>query len=106
MVTSRNDAWNIAYKDIQSRAHYVPGGLSVMDEYTIEKPYGWIFFYDSTRFLQTRSLADAIAGNGPLVVLRDGTIHSLPTGQDLEPAVADFEGQHAELLRGLECTEP
>jgi hypothetical protein len=70
----------------------VDGGLTILDEYTIEKPYGWVFFYDSSRFLETRRLEDGIAGYGPLLVLADtGEVVHLETARDVEDSLADLE---------------
>src|SRR3569832_528258 len=43
--------------------------LAIVDEETITKPYGWVYFYNSRRFLETRDILYGIAGNGPLIVL-------------------------------------
>ena len=42
--------------------------LVVIDEETIEKEYGWIFFFDSLRHLETRDDSYLIAGNAPIIV--------------------------------------
>jgi hypothetical protein len=40
----------------------------VVDESTIEKPFGWIFFYQSKKFLETGIFMHRLAGNGPVFV--------------------------------------
>ena len=46
-----------------------PGGdVAIVDVDTIERGYGWVFFYNSKRFLSTENVSYALAGNGPLVV--------------------------------------
>jgi len=53
--------------------------LVVADEFTIERPWGWLFCRSSRRFLETRDLRDAIAGNAPVLVEKEsGRIR--PTG--------------------------
>lgn len=105
MISTHERARQLAETYVQSRAHNVSGGLSILDECTVKTLYGWIFFYDSTRYLQTRRIEDAIAGNGPLVVLRDGSIHSLGTAYPFEMALAHFEEKHATMLRALAGAE-
>ena len=39
-----------------------------VEEGTIEKPYGWVFFYNSRKYLETGEIRYAIAGNGPVIV--------------------------------------
>jgi len=49
-----------------------------------EVPAGWVFYYNSARFLETNELTDALAGNAPVAVsrtdgafIRTGTAHPL-----------------------------
>jgi hypothetical protein len=42
----------------------------IIDEYTLEKPYGWIFSYNSHRFLETGDYSYSVVGNGPVIVNR------------------------------------
>lgn len=42
----------------------------IVDAGTIEKPYGWIFFYNSKKYLDTGEIRHALAGNGPVIVNR------------------------------------
>jgi len=52
--------------------------MVILEEHTIEKEYGWIFFYDWKRWLETRSYRYKALGNVPIVVEKnDGSIHSL-----------------------------
>ena len=40
----------------------------VLDEHTIERPFVWIFFYNSERFVTTGNVIYRLAGNGPVFV--------------------------------------
>ena len=40
----------------------------VVDSHTIEKSYGWVFFYNSRKFVETGLLQYRLAGNGPVIV--------------------------------------
>jgi Immunity protein 35 len=40
----------------------------VLDEKTVEKSYGWIFFYNSRKFVETGQIIHRLAGNGPVIV--------------------------------------
>ena len=46
-------------------------GVTIIESMTIEKPYGWIFFYNSRRYVETGELAYALIGQGPVIVLCD-----------------------------------
>ncbi|TGS04303.1 hypothetical protein EN834_08230, partial [bacterium M00.F.Ca.ET.191.01.1.1] len=43
---------------------------AIIDEATQEFDVGWIFFYQSSRFLETGDVQDSLAGNAPLFVSR------------------------------------
>lgn len=51
-----------------------------------EHSWGWMFFYESQRYLQTGNVSCALAGNCPLFVTKeDGTIHEPTTGSGFPP---------------------
>ena len=53
-------------------------GLVIIHQDTVEFEGGWIFYWDSKAYLQTQDFADAIGGNAPVVVFRDGAIRQAP----------------------------
>ena len=58
--------------------------LALLDEYTLEKPYGWVFFYNTRAFAETHDSTLALTGNAPFLVEREnGTVHVLGTTQPL-----------------------
>ena len=55
--------------------------LMIVDDDTLEREWGYVFFYDSRRFRETGLARYRVAGNGPMIVNRfDGTVH--PRGAD------------------------
>jgi hypothetical protein len=94
-MISEMQAIEIAKRHIDEQCRSVEGGVAIVGSCTVRKPYGWIFFYNSARYLQTHDPLEALAGNGPLVVMgSDGSTYQL--GSALSPAVtiADFEREH------------
>jgi hypothetical protein len=77
------------YIEVQSRGSFTP---KIIDEHTIDMKQGWIFFYDSQEFLETKDFSYAIAGNGPIAVAKKtGMIYgNLKPSIDIEAIVADF----------------
>ena len=58
----------------------------------LEKPWGWVFFYNSKRFLETRDDRHAIAGNGPFLIEREtGRLFETGTARPLEYYIANYE---------------
>jgi hypothetical protein len=48
--------------------------LVLLDESTMERDFGWVFFYDSKSHAETGEIGYAVAGNAPIVVTRaEGT---------------------------------
>lgn len=69
----------------------------LIEDRTITKPYGWIFFYDSERFLNTEDISYALAGNAPIVVLKDGSMRYVNTGA--QPIQMSIDALDSELLK-------
>lgn len=69
--------------------------LVIIDELTIERAFGWVFFYDSAKFRQTGQIDFAIAGNGPVFVNRQtGEVELHGSAKPVDAAVAEYERRH------------
>ena len=91
-MISEKEALEIAERFVAAQCAHVEGGGAIVPEHTIEKSYGWIFFYNSRRYLETGNFLEALGGNGPLVVERtDGRINTLSSGKAPEVSIAEFE---------------
>jgi hypothetical protein len=70
--------------------------LVVVDEDTIEKDWGWVFFYTSERYLQTRDIRYALAGSAPYIVNRhSGEIRVTGTRQPTQHYIDEYERELA-----------
>lgn len=66
-------------------------GLTILDGETIEDDFGWLFFWQSRRYLETGNFSDILAGNAPLLVSRkDGTLHETGTAHPAEHYIENF----------------
>jgi hypothetical protein len=64
----------------------------IVDSATIERDFGWVFFYQSRRFLETRDPIWKLAGNAPYIVNRlDGALHVTGTARPIEEYIAQYE---------------
>jgi len=62
------------------------------NEQTIERDWGWVFFYGSKLYHETGEFRYAVAGNAPFVVKRaDGTILETGTAMPVEDYIRRFE---------------
>lgn len=88
---TRNEARQLALEAINERSGS-SHELVVLDDHTIERSYGWIFFYQTKRFIETGNFIYALGGNGPVVVEHStGNVSLLGTGRPLEEILAEFE---------------
>ena len=68
----------------------------VMDDLTIEKEYGWVFFYNSRRYLETGDMNYALGGNAPIIVEKeDGSLYPTGTAEETEYYIKRYEKQRA-----------
>ena len=64
----------------------------IIEDYTIERPFGWVFFYNSKKFLETGIFRYRLLGNGPIIVNKaTGTIESCGTGETTEETIENYE---------------
>ena len=65
----------------------------ILEEVTIHKHYGWVFFYQSERFLKTDNFSDMLVGNAPILVMKaNGDVIVLgPTADTTEELIERFE---------------
>lgn len=72
----------------------LPGGdvAVVVTDATIERPWGWVFFYESRRFLETGDFPSRLVGNAPIVV-NGATGHAEHSGtaHPIEHYIAEYE---------------
>lgn len=92
MTMTRSDARAVAEKYLQAKQPTEGIELVILEAETLERAFGWVFFYDSKRHIETGSFRDAIAGNAPLVVTKaDGRVHETGTAHPLEHYLEEFE---------------
>jgi hypothetical protein len=84
-------ARDIAEQYLATIQERCPVEISLNDEVTEEHPIGYVFFYNSKRYWETRATADALAGNGPILVRKeDGVAMALPSHQSVTKSLEDI----------------
>jgi hypothetical protein len=64
----------------------------LVENSTIEKPFGWVFFYNSKRFLETGENSSRLAGNGPVIVNKhSGSVEFFGSARPLIEILAEYE---------------
>jgi hypothetical protein len=65
---------------------------AILDTQTIEKPYGWVFFYQNRAYIETGNDLEAYVGNAPLIFDRgSGEIRVTGTALPVERYLAAYE---------------
>jgi len=85
-----------AARDFVNRPGFSPGvEIAIEEGSTVERPFGWVFFYNSKRFVETGDRREALDGNAPIIVdRRDGSIHPTGTARPLESYIEKYEREH------------
>ncbi|MCG8352079.1 MAG: YrhB family protein [Chloroflexales bacterium] len=90
MIT-KEQAHDIVLKAINETYTVPDDTLIILDDATQEIDLGWVFSYDSKRFVKTDDFDYALAGNGPVVVLREnGDVYRLGTAVELDLALVQL----------------
>ena len=64
----------------------------IIESSTIEKEYGWVFFYNSRKFFETGDINHTLAGNCPILIeKKTGDVYLLPTYLSVENGLAEYE---------------
>lgn len=70
--------------------------IIILEQETIDKPWGWVFFYTSRKWLETNDDEYAIAGNAPIIVEGStGKLYETGTAYSIEQYIANYE-QHGD----------
>jgi hypothetical protein len=64
----------------------------IVDSATIERAFGWVFFYQSREYVETGDFAHRLVGNAPLIVNRlTGEVRSTGTAHPTEYYLTEYE---------------
>ena len=70
----------------------VPHDCVVLESKTIERAWGWVFFYQSKEYLNSGKFEHMLAGNAPLLVNRNtGNITHTGTAHNIEHYIKEYE---------------
>jgi Immunity protein 35 len=66
--------------------------LVIIDEYTLEKDYGWIFSYNTQTFSITKDYGDSLINHGPVIVNKEtGVVEEIVGGPFLKQKLVEYE---------------
>src|SRR5215472_7912682 len=103
MAVDYQQAVQIAQDYLKSQSNQMEtyGGLALKFDATIVKPYGWVFFYNTRRFLETGEFLARLGGNAPILIEKaTGTVYVTGTAHPLDYYLADYERFHPNRFSG------
>jgi len=95
-VLTREEAQRLVEVQL-ARVAVDAGDCIVLERSTIERPFGWVFFYNSREFVETGNASAALAGNAPYIVNRfTGAIVATGSARAVEYHLSVYEASLAE----------
>jgi hypothetical protein len=89
-MISKDTAIDIAHKELKKIS--ADTELVLLDDATIERHWGWVFFYNSRAFIETGDYCEALAGNAPFIVNRmTGGVTLTGTAMPIEHYISEYE---------------
>lgn len=93
---NRKEAEKLAMSYIKESYSLEGDELVLEDDSTIERVFGWVFFYNSETFIKTKDVRYALVGNAPIVVTKAGKLYETGTAYPLEFYLNEFESNFKE----------
>jgi hypothetical protein len=91
-VISRSDAEAIAEQYVKRLSTCSGLALELLKENTLEKDFGWVFFYDSRSYIDSCSFQDKMVGNAPIIVdRREGAVYETGTAEPIDYYIQNYE---------------
>ncbi|MCA9251446.1 MAG: hypothetical protein KDA54_09970 [Phycisphaerales bacterium] len=93
-VLTKQEAEAIVRAHLERISKSDPRGVEVeiVSDATIERPFGWVFFYNSVEFLRTGKLSSMLAGNAPIIINKqDGVLCDTGTAYPVEHYIKNYE---------------
>lgn len=91
-MLSKDEARSVAERYIAELESVIGTELVLIDEATIERTFGWVFFYNSRSYVDTGNFSECLVGNAPVIITREnGEIHTTGTALPIESYLDNFE---------------
>ncbi len=87
-MLTKEEARELAWNEIKKLSYFE---LVILDEYTMEEDFGWLFCYTSKEFFETGDIRHSLYGNAPIILNKyDGSIHETGTNNTREYFVKKY----------------
>ncbi|TAG95403.1 MAG: hypothetical protein EAZ09_26060 [Oscillatoriales cyanobacterium] len=111
IMIDKQTAYKIVKDELESSYKLEGDEVVIIDDRIIEEDFGWIFFYQSRRALETNMIRYKIVGNYPIIVDRlDSTIHYLNVENGIDLGISLYKQNRGKVIENysdidgfLEC---
>jgi len=94
IILNEKGASQIALEHLTKLEKEIGEPLGLANSETLEKDFGWVFFYNSKDYIETGNFRSMLAGNAPFIVDRNsGEVHVTGTAKPVEDYITDYENQ-------------
>ncbi len=88
----KKDAEIIAFQYVEVRQKEANCELNIIHELTQEEQFGWVFYYDSKKFIDTEDPKFAVGGNAPIIIDKQtGKIEITGTAHPVEHYIGIYK---------------
>lgn len=96
IMLNEEGANKVALEHLATLEKEIGEPLGLANSETLEKAFGWVFFYNSKDYIETGNFRSMLAGNAPFIVDRNsGEVHVTGTAKSVEDYITDYEQQLA-----------
>lgn len=86
----KTEAFKLVENELKTQSPEID--CAILEDETIEKSWGWVFFYQSKAFISSGDFRDMLGGNAPLIVNRaSGKITETGTAYEIEHYIKEYE---------------
>jgi hypothetical protein len=90
-MVSQLEAKKLAQKALDKTWSRTDDDLVIQDQFTVEFNNGWVFYYQSRKYLETSDILFRLMGNGPVIIDKEeGLAYQAGTGQSVQYWIEEF----------------
>jgi hypothetical protein len=103
----KDEAQAIAYAHINKSDLYWKDKPEMVVTEVVRHKLGWLFYWTSSHYLETHSISDALAGNGPILVSETtGYLEEVGTAPPIEERIEEATIRLSERIKRAPKEEP
>jgi len=93
----KRHAFNLAQEAMNALSPHAADEFEIQSDKTKEIKEGWVFFYNSKRFIYDKDPMYQLAGNGPIFVTLEGIVRRLSSATDWQAQIGGYKAPDSNL---------